>query len=287
MARRALPILAAGNVLTVSPGNIDRDLTLGSDNGARHRPHGSYFRVIANADNEAPVAADDAARNLGARNAVVIHDDSSFGRASAAAFRDRLVTDGGKVAATEAVKGGDTDMGPVLTAAAASGADTVFFAGGATPAILLARQARGHNLTVPVLLATGGPEGAVPPLPAAELEGVRVVWPGAPAARLPGAPAFLAAYGAAHHGEDPSFYGPYAFDAASAVVHGLARALAGRSELTPTLRRTLIEAMQDIQAVGATGRIAFDEYGDTTDRVLTVYQAVGGTWQPERTAELK
>jgi branched-chain amino acid transport system substrate-binding protein len=286
VARRAVPILAAGNVLTVSPGNIDHDLTLGPDNGERHRPHGNYFRVIANAGNEAPVAADDAARNLGAHNAAVIHDDSSFGRASAAAFRDRLVADGGTVAVTEAVKAGDADMGPALTAAAAAGIDAVFFAGGATPAAVIARQARERNLAVPLLVAVAGPDAALPPLPATELDGVRVVWPGAPAARLSGAPAFLAAYNAAHDGEDPSFYGPYAFDAASAVVHGLVRALAGRSTVTPAARRALIAAVQGIDAVGATGRIRFDEYGDTTDRVVTLYRAVGGTWQPERTAAI-
>ena len=73
----------------------------------------------------------------------------------------------------------------------------------------------------------------------------------------------------------------------SAILHGLRRTLAGRTELTPSVRQALIGAVQAIQAVGATGRIAFDEFGDTTARVLTVYRATGGTWQPERTAELR
>ena len=287
VARRAVPILAAGNILTVSPGNIDRDLTLGPDSGGRSRPHHNYFRVIANAGAEAPFAADEVSRTLGAQKAAVVHDDSPFGRSSGAAFRERFAADGGNVSTTEAVKAGDADMGPALTGLEAASPDVVFFAGGGAQAALVARQARDRHLPAALLVAAGGPEGEVPPLAVAELEGARVVYPGAPAASLPGAPAFLTAYRAAGLAGDPSFYGPYAFDAASAILHGLRRTLAGRTELTPSVRQALIGAVQAIQAVGATGRIAFDEFGDTTARVLTVYRATGGTWQPERTAELR
>ena len=36
-----------------------------------------------------------------------------------------------------------------------------------------------------------------------------------------------------------------------------------------------------------TGKVAFDEYGDTTSRVLTVYQVDGGAWEPVNTEEFK
>ena len=33
---------------------------------------------------------------------------------------------------------------------------------------------------------------------------------------------------------------------------------------------------------GVTGKVAFDEYGDTTSTVLTVYRVEGGEWEAGR-----
>ena len=38
---------------------------------------------------------------------------------------------------------------------------------------------------------------------------------------------------------------------------------------------------------GVTGKVAFDEFGDTTTKVLTVYKVTGGAWKAERTDEFK
>ena len=34
---------------------------------------------------------------------------------------------------------------------------------------------------------------------------------------------------------------------------------------------------------GVTGKVAFDEYGDTTTKVLTVYKVEDGKWAPAKT----
>ena len=34
---------------------------------------------------------------------------------------------------------------------------------------------------------------------------------------------------------------------------------------------------------GATGPVAFDEFGDTTTKVLTVYKVTGGKWVADKT----
>ena len=36
---------------------------------------------------------------------------------------------------------------------------------------------------------------------------------------------------------------------------------------------------------GATGQVAFDEFGDTTTKVLTVYKVEGGKWVADKTGE--
>ena len=38
---------------------------------------------------------------------------------------------------------------------------------------------------------------------------------------------------------------------------------------------------------GATGPVAFDEFGDTTNKVITVYKVVDGKWATEATKTVK
>ena len=45
--------------------------------------------------------------------------------------------------------------------------------------------------------------------------------------------------------------------------------------------------MKDVSFDGVTGKVAFDEYGDTTTRILTVYQVKGGAWKDVNTEEFK
>ena len=44
--------------------------------------------------------------------------------------------------------------------------------------------------------------------------------------------------------------------------------------------------MNDVSFDGVTGAVAFDEFGDTTTKVLTVYKVSGGAWVAEKTGEL-
>jgi branched-chain amino acid transport system substrate-binding protein len=41
--------------------------------------------------------------------------------------------------------------------------------------------------------------------------------------------------------------------------------------------------MSKVSFDGATGKVAFDQYGDTTTKVLTVYKVDGGKWVAEKT----
>ncbi len=48
-------------------------------------------------------------------------------------------------------------------------------------------------------------------------------------------------------------------------------------------RAQIIAEIGKTNITGATGAIAFDEFGDTTNKVLTVYQVKGGKWVPSVT----
>ena len=48
-------------------------------------------------------------------------------------------------------------------------------------------------------------------------------------------------------------------------------------------RAATIDAEGKVKFEGATGPVAFDEYGDATTKVLTVYKVESGKWAADKT----
>jgi branched-chain amino acid transport system substrate-binding protein len=110
---------------------------------------------------------------------------------------------------------------------------------------------------------------------------------GAPTDQLPTAKAFVDAYKAAGYADPYSAYGAYAYDAANAIIEALSKVLPDQNRVDDALRPKFRQAVQDGSIDGVTGRVAFDEFGDTTTRILTVYKVDGGAWKPQKTEEFK
>jgi branched-chain amino acid transport system substrate-binding protein len=107
---------------------------------------------------------------------------------------------------------------------------------------------------------------------------------GAPTEELDSAKAFVDAYGKAGYKEGFSAYGAFAYDAANAIITALSKTV-GDKEWSDSMRADLVKNAQEYSGEGATGKVAFDEYGDSTNKVLTVYQVSGGKWDPVQTGE--
>ena len=90
---------------------------------------------------------------------------------------------------------------------------------------------------------------------------------------LPSAKAFLAAYAAAGYKDPPSAYGGLAYDAANAIIGALATVLPGKTKVDKAIRAAqVVDAIQATNFDGATGKVAFDQYGDTVTKLLTMYK---------------
>jgi branched-chain amino acid transport system substrate-binding protein len=107
---------------------------------------------------------------------------------------------------------------------------------------------------------------------------------GAPVESLPTAKQFVTDYKAAGYKEPPAAYGAYSFDATNAIINALKTSLASASD-AKSARAATIDAMGKVSFDGATGKVAFDEFGDSTTKVLTVYKVEGGKWVADKTGE--
>jgi branched-chain amino acid transport system substrate-binding protein len=112
-------------------------------------------------------------------------------------------------------------------------------------------------------------------------EGTLATSIGEPVDELESAQQFVKDYEAAGFKESYSAYGAQSFDSANIIIQGLAKALPS-AESVEAARPQIVEAVGGTSGfAGVTGEHTFDEYGDTSNRALTVYKATGTEWTPE------
>ena len=108
---------------------------------------------------------------------------------------------------------------------------------------------------------------------------------GAPPEELASAADFIAAYEAAGFAEPYAAYGPMSYDAANAIIEALKVALPTATD-AKSAREAIVAATNDVAFDGASGRVEFDDYGDTITRTITVYKVANGAWGTEKVVSL-
>jgi branched-chain amino acid transport system substrate-binding protein len=287
VALQVQPILARANIVMVSPANTGIELTQGTDPAAKKRPYPNYFRVATTDAIQGPFAANYASKDLNAKNVVTIHDKKTYGQGLVAEFTKQIVKNGGKVVAAETINPGDQDFSAVLTKIKPLNADLIYYGGEYPEAQLLTSQAKAQGIKAPLMGGDGIFDKTYIQTAKDAAEGDLCTSVGAPTDDLASAADFVSAYKAAGYKDDFSAYGAYSYDAANVIIEALAKVLSGKTSLTPALKTDIIAAVQATKLDGVTGKLAFDEFGDTTTKVLTVYKVTQQLWMAVKTDEFK
>lgn len=287
VALQVQPILDRAKILMVSPANTGVELTRGTDPANKKRQFESYFRVSTTDDIQGPFAANYATEDLNAKNVVTIHDKKTYGQGLVAAFTGQLTKNGGKVVAAETINPGDQDFSAVLTKIKPLNPDLIYYGGEFPEAQLISSQMDAQGIKAPLMGGDGIFDATFIKTAGQAAEGDLCTSVGAPTEELESAAEFVEAYEAAKYPEDFGAYGAYAFDAANVIINAMAEALEGEDELTEEVRQKIIDAAGKTSFEGVTGKVAFDEFGDTTTRILTVYKVTSQEWKPVKTDEFK
>ncbi|MEU9235541.1 bifunctional serine/threonine-protein kinase/ABC transporter substrate-binding protein [Streptomyces subrutilus] len=272
--------LARAKLVNVSPANTNPVLTLGPHwaTGIKSRPYETYFRNVATDVDQGPFAArylHDEARKT---KVYVIDDKSTYGTGLTSAFRASYTKLGGTVVGAEQVDPAEGDFAALASKVRGSGAEAVYFGGYYTTAGPLSQQLKQAGVTVPLMGGDGIFDQQF--LTAnAKAEGDLATNIGVPVEDLAGAADFRAEYQKAAYPEAAGSYGPYAYDAAWSVIEAVKTVVAAHGGTLPAdARAKMPQAVAGLSFDGVTGRVAFDEYGDTVNRQLTVYAVKGGSW---------
>ncbi|MFE2645402.1 bifunctional serine/threonine-protein kinase/ABC transporter substrate-binding protein [Streptomyces nigra] len=280
VAESMVPPLAEADLVNVSPANTSPVLTLGPDwaSGSKSRPHDTYFRTRASDADQGPFAARHLRNDAGKGKVYVVDDRTSYGTALVSGFTAEFEKLGGSVVGQEHVDTDQRGFSGLVAKVRASGADAVFFGGYYDTAGALSRQLGQAGVDTPLMggdgiydqqYLTSGPE----------VDGDLAVHIGVPAEQQAKGADFLARYRKAGYAETAGWYGPYAYDAAWSIIEAVkALVKANDGTLPGDARAMMPEALSRLTFDGVTGRVAFDDYGDTRNRRLTVISVESGQW---------
>jgi branched-chain amino acid transport system substrate-binding protein len=275
------PVLAGANIVQISPANTGPTITMGPDPANPKRAYPHYFRTCTNDTVQGPFAG----RFLyeqGYKKIATIHDKKTYGQGITAFVTKGFTEAGGEVVAAETINPDDTDFSPVISRVKAAKPEAVWYGGEYPQAGPLSQQAKAAGLTVPLMGGDGIFDPAYIELAGKTSEGDFATNVGAPPETLESSKQFITDYEAAGYAEPYAAYGNYSYDAANAIINGLKTSLASASD-AKSARQATIDAVSKVSFDGATGKVEFDEFGDTTNKVITAYVVKGGKWVAVKT----
>lgn len=275
VAQAAVVPLDKAGVVMVSPANTNPGLTQGDDLTNPKRPHANYFRTVTTDKIQGPFAADYAIKKLNLKKAAIIHDNKTYGKGLATYFREQFESAGGTVTKFTTIDPeGPKDYRSVITDVKGDSPEFIFYGGEYPEAGPLRAQMKELGLDVPLVAGDGVNDAEY--IKGGGQEGDTLTNPGASTEKLDTAKQFIADYAAAGFKDGYSSYGVFSYDATNILIAAAAKALDGKTKVDDAARKAVIANVQLTEWKGALGTTKFDEFGDTSNTLITVYQVKGG-----------
>ncbi|MFJ5548376.1 branched-chain amino acid ABC transporter substrate-binding protein [Streptomyces sp. NPDC093225] len=266
----------------ISPANTNPALTQGPkwNTGEKARPYKSYFRTATTDAIQGPFAAQYLYNKAKKTKVFLIDDKKTYGSGLAGTFKGEFTKLGGKVVGEAHVNPDTKDFSAVATQVKSSGADVVYYGGEYPAAGPLSKQIKKAGAAIPLVGGDGIYSADFIKLSGKEGVGDLATSVGAPVETLPSAKEFVANYKNAGFKEAYEAYGGYSYDSAWAIIEAVKAVVdANGGKLPQDARAKVLEATNKVSFDGVTGKVSFDEFGDATNKQLTVYKYEGDAWK--------
>jgi branched-chain amino acid transport system substrate-binding protein len=279
------PVLSSAKITQVSPANTNPSLTQGANwKTSPQRTYPGYFRTCTTDAIQGPFAARYLFEKAKIQKVATIHDKKAYGQGLVETFTEEFKKAGGQVVAAQTINPDDANYQAVISKVKPAAPDAIYYGGEYPQAGPLSQQMKAAGLKVPLMGGDGIFDPKYISLGGKTSEGDLATSVGAPTDTLDTAKKFVADYNSAGYKDPYAAYGAYSFDAANAIIAALKTSLKDAKD-AESARQATIDAMSKVSFDGVTGKVAFDQYGDTTSKVLTVYKVSGGKWAPVETTD--
>ncbi|MFM8177205.1 MAG: branched-chain amino acid ABC transporter substrate-binding protein, partial [Candidatus Limnocylindrus sp.] len=274
-----IPVSSEAGLAQCSPPNTNPDLTKGEAGAALRggRPV-NYVRVAATDDFQGPAVAV-YAKSRGKSKVFIVDSTDTYGKGIADAFEAEFLAGGGTVLGREGAPAGTTDFTAIVTAALALGPDAFFYGGVTADGAGLFRKAieQAGGGDIEFYGGDGIQDGSG--------DGSYIAIAGAAAAKsfssvaaienIPDKAGFAAKY-EAEYGEAPGAYSAAGYACAQVILDAIKRAAAAGEVTRETVRAAVVDTAVTYSTV--LGDLSFDEVGDTSQKVISLYEVVDGNW---------
>ena len=285
VSQQTQPIFATAKITQISPANTNPTLTKGADAANPKRTYPTYFRTCTTDAIQGPFAAQYLLAN-GMTKVATIHDKKAYGQGLVDAFTAEFKKGGGTITSAQTINPDESNYQAVVSAISPTGPQAVYYGGEYPQAGPLSQQMKAAGLNVPLMGGDGIFDPKYVDLAGKTSEGDLSPSVGAPTDSTDAGKKFLADYDAAKYAEPAAAYGGYSYDAANAIINALKVSLKDAANAKAARDATITEVGK-VSFDGVTGKVSFDEFGDATSKVLTVYKVTGGKWVAAKTDTFK
>lgn len=281
-------VFAGAHLLEISPANTNPALTQGQawNSGDKKRPYDTYFRTCTTDAVQGPFAAQYYYNTKKLKSVFVVDDKKTYGAGLAGTFKDEFVKLGGKLVGTEHVNPDTKDFSAVVTKIKSAKPALIYYGGEYPAAGPLSKQLKAAGVKAPL---AGGDAIDTPEfikLAGGKNNGDFATSVGLPIERLDSAKAFIENYKKAGYKDAYETYGGYSYDSAWAIIEAVKKVVDDNDgKLPDDARAQVTKAAQSVSFDGVTGKVSFDEFGDTTNKQLTVYQVQKSAFVPVKSGE--
>jgi len=282
------PLSDAG-LTQVSPANTGTELTQGDGwkTGKSVRQFKTFFRTATTDEIQGAFAAEYLYTKAGIKKTYLIDDQKTYGAGLAASFKANYTKLGGKIVGSDHINPDDRDFNAVVAKIKKTGAQALYYGGEYPAAAPLSQQLKDSGQNIPLMGGDGIYSAEFPKLNK-KAEGDLATSVGKPVEQLPSAKEFIANYKNAGYKDAYEAYGGLTYDATWSIIEAVKLAVEANDGKVPSDgRKAVLDAMAKVKFDGVTGAISFDEFGDTTNTLMTAYKIKSSAWTPAYSAAPK
>jgi len=279
-----IPVANTGDLVMVSPSNTNICLTITGPNCAAParslRPNqiNNYFRISPPDPAQGTAMARYVTSVLGVNRVAIINEWDTDGRDIIRSFDKELEHDGGQVVLSKDFDPGETDFRSFLVEAQDKGAQAIYALGNDSDRLCVVRAQMADGT---LFLGTDGITGGQDCLSdaGAKTESMLSTKPDVDISHSQDAAAmsFVLAYNHMYPGTPITPYAAAAYDCAQILIAAIARAIGGNGGNIPN-RPQVLDRVAKGQFQGLTGTYSFDQNGDATAPLMSMYRVTNGKW---------
>jgi len=265
------PILSAGNLAIITPSSTNPDIT-DPKFAAQYRPAGKaiYFRTVATDAYQGPNMANYMAQTLKVKSVYVLDDSGAYGVGLADAFQKQAEKIGIKVLGRDRLDPKAADYAAVLTKIKSLDPQALYYGGVGQAGVKLAKQA--YEILPTVIKAGGDGMESADLLAGAGFPAVEGWYATIAAPHVTGdakVADFSKRY-VARFSIQPDDYTITCYTGARVIIEAVKGLVAAKKEVTRDAVRDAIQGVKIPESL--LGPIAFDENGDLTNKIISVFQ---------------